>query len=264
MLKSVPVLPVEKSCTELESPFNDEIPPHARVVQVGKPPLILRTWPTDPVASQIVFPIRTRPVPNVRTLSFELNVVQSVPVRAPVVVALAFQIENIPVVLLYERGPSAEREVSPIFVATTPERVARFVLVSARLPERVFTLPERVAILPVAVARLEFVVLRFVMIVLTDPERVFTRPERVAMFHVAVAMFVVRVIMFPVAVAILELIVTSWPVIVAIFVFVVARLVWRVDTVPESVLTRHESVFICPESVPILAFIPVIVPERAD
>jgi hypothetical protein len=72
------------------------------------------------------------------------------------VVELAFQIENTHVVLLYERGPSAEREVSPIFVATTHERVERFVLVSARLPESV-------AILPVAVARLEFVVLRLVV-----------------------------------------------------------------------------------------------------
>ena len=43
----------------------------------------------------------------------------------------------------------------PILVATTPERVARFVLVVARFHERV-------AILPVAVARLEFVVFRFI------------------------------------------------------------------------------------------------------
>jgi predicted RNA-binding protein len=62
-----------------------------------------------------------------------------------VVVALAFQIENTPVVLLYERGSSAERDVSPIFVATTHERVER--------------LPERVAMLPVAVAILELIVM---------------------------------------------------------------------------------------------------------
>jgi hypothetical protein len=45
-------------------------------------------------------------------------------------------------------GHSAERLVSPIFVATVPESVVRLVLVVARFPERV-------AIFPVAVAILE-------------------------------------------------------------------------------------------------------------
>ena len=94
-----------------------------------------------------------------------LNVVQSVPVSAPVVVALAFPIENTHVRLLYARGPIAERAVSPIFVATTPESVARLAVVSARFPERVFTvvvrverLPESVAMFPVAVAIFELIV----------------------------------------------------------------------------------------------------------
>jgi hypothetical protein len=98
-----------------------------------------------------------------------LNVVQSVPVSAPVVVELAFQRENTPVVLLYERGQRAESEVSPIFVATTPERVERLALVVARFPERV-------DIFPVAVARLELVVARLVV--------------RVAILPVAVVRFV--------------------------------------------------------------------------
>jgi hypothetical protein len=44
-----------------------------------------------------------------------LNVIQSVPVSAPVVVELAVLIPNTPVVLLYVSGPSAEREVRLIF-----------------------------------------------------------------------------------------------------------------------------------------------------
>jgi hypothetical protein len=157
----------------------------------------------------------------VRTLSFELNVVQSVPVRAPVVVALAFQIENTPVVLLYEREPSAEREVSPIFVATTHEREARFEFVSARLPERVFTVHERVAMFPVAVAIFEFVVARLVVrlvilvvLVAVCPERVATEPERVETV-------VVRLV---------------------IFVFIVAKFHERVETFPERVAIFHVAV----------------------
>jgi hypothetical protein len=77
-------------------------------------------------------------------------------------------------------GPFAEREVSPILVATTPERVVRLVLVVERFPERVFTVVVSVE--------------RF-------PERVFMFPESVFIFPVAVARFCWRVRMFPVAVA---------------------------------------------------------------
>jgi hypothetical protein len=100
-------------------------------------------------------------------------------VRRPVDVALAFQIENTPVVLLYARGQIAEREVSPIFVATTHERVA---------------------ILPVAVARLEFVVARLVVRVVMFVVFVAVWPERVAMLPVAVARLVFNAEMLPVAV----------------------------------------------------------------
>ena len=48
-------------------------------------------------------------------------------------------IPNTPVLLLYVTGQFAERDVSPIFVATIPERVE--------------SLPERERISPVAVAR---------------------------------------------------------------------------------------------------------------
>jgi hypothetical protein len=171
-----------------------------------------------------------------------LNVFQSVPVSAPVVVEFAFQIENTPVVLLYERGQSAESEVSPIFVATTPERVVRLALVSARLPERVFTIHERVAIFPVAVARL---VVRVAMLELTpprDPESVARFPERVAMFPVAVARLefvvarlVVRVVMFVVLAAVCPERVAIFPVAVARLEFVVARLVVRAAMLPVAV-----------------------------
>jgi hypothetical protein len=92
----------------------------------------------DARAREIPEPEIERPfgVPEMKP-SLLLKVVQSVPVSAPVVVALAFPIENTHVRLLYVSGPTAERAVSPIFVATTPERVVRFVFVSARLPERV-------------------------------------------------------------------------------------------------------------------------------
>ena len=41
----------------------------------------------------------------------------------------------------------------------------------------------------------------------------------------------------------------------AMFVFVSARPVWRVETTPESVLTRHESVRIFPVAVARFAFV---------
>jgi hypothetical protein len=137
-----------------------------------------------------------------------LNVFQSVAESAPVVVEFAILIPNTPVRLLYVRGPSTEREVSDILVATTPESVfteplseLRFAFVVTRLPESVdtvvlrverepereltlpervvkllksvATVPERVAILPVAVARLEFVVVILPVRPATVPERAF-------------------------------------------------------------------------------------------
>ena len=123
-------------------------------------------------------------------LTLLLNDIQSETESAPVVVEFAILTLKSPVPELYVSGPFAEREVSPILVATTPEREERF-------PEMVFIFHERVEIFPVAVARLELVVLRFVFVVARFPE---------------------RVAMFPVAVAMLLLIVTSWPVIVATLV----------------------------------------------
>ena len=55
----------------------------------------------DARASEIPVPAIERPLGVHETIpTLLLNVVQSVPVSAPVVVALAFQIENTPVVLL--------------------------------------------------------------------------------------------------------------------------------------------------------------------
>jgi hypothetical protein len=213
------------------------------------------------LASQMERPVPTRESQFVgerieRAPCLLLNVFQSVPVSAPVVVEFAFQIENTPVVLLYERGPRAEREVSPIFVATTPERVARLALVRARLPERVFTVHERVAMLPVAVARFVWRVTMFPVAVARLEFVVARLVVRVIMFIVFVAVWPERVAMLPVAVAILELIVTSWPVIVAMFVLAVVISVsctvfdpwsfwnaWRIEsaevTVPDPAM-NHE------------------------
>lgn len=84
-------------------------------------------------------------VPAMR-LTLLLNVVQSIPVIAPVVVEFAIFIPNTPVKLLYVRGPFAESDEREILVATTHERVFR-------LPERLNTVPETERIFPVAVAR---------------------------------------------------------------------------------------------------------------
>ena len=167
-----------------------------------------------------------------------MKVFQSVDERAPVVVEFAVRIPNTPVRLLYVRGHTAERAVSPILVATVDERVAsdperedtfelvvvRLVFVVARLPESeaifavwvaivdsaVVTRPERVAILA-------FVVVLFVT----------TVPERVDTLEFVVARLVVRVARLPVAVARLVLV-------VARLLFVVAILPVIAAIVPES------------------------------
>lgn len=61
--------------------------------------------------------------PNVRADCLLLKIFQSVPVSAPVVVELAVEIPNTPVVLLYVSGQFAESAVSPILVAMAHERV---------------------------------------------------------------------------------------------------------------------------------------------
>ena len=100
---------------------------------------------------------RESPVPaSVSPLAVEINpilllkVFQSGTESAPVVDEEAIFIQNTHVELLYVSGQFAERDVSPIFVATTPERVERFVV--------------RVIIFPVAVAILLFMMER-------EPER---------------------------------------------------------------------------------------------
>ncbi len=141
--------------------------------------------------------VRESHVPaSVSPLAVEINpilllkVFQSPTERAPVTDEVAMFIPNTPVRLLYVSGQFAERDVSPILVATTPERVARF--------------PERVAMFPVAVERFVFVV-----------ERLFVSPRMfpvaVARFEFVVERFVVRVEMFPVAVAMLLLMIERDP-----------------------------------------------------
>jgi hypothetical protein len=61
--------------------------------------------------------------PNMRAACLLLKVLQSVVESAPVVVELAVEMPNTPVVLLYVSGPRAESAVSPILVASAPERV---------------------------------------------------------------------------------------------------------------------------------------------
>ena len=149
---------------------------------------------------------------------FALKRFQSDAERAPVVVEFAIFIPKTPVVLLYVSGPFAERDVSPIFVATVPERVLRF-------PERVFTFPERVRILPVAVARLAFVVLRFVV--------------SVAMFPVAVARLIVRLLML-----------TSWDVLLPWSFWNAERIESALVTVPDPATNpvRREERLSLPEN----------------
>ena len=135
-----------------------------------------------------------------------MKVFQSVDERAPVVVEFAVRIPNTPVRLLYVRGHTAERAVSPILVATVDERVER--------------VPDNVDTVVVRFERFEFVVSR-------EPERVFTRPERVDTLEFVVARLVVRVARLPVAVARLVLV-------VARLLFVVAILPVIAAIVPES------------------------------
>ena len=84
-------------------------------------------------------------------------------------VVLAILMPKRPVVLLYVRGPLAERFVRLILVATIPERMVTFpervlklVVRFERLVLVVMRVPEREAISPVAVERFEFVVARLV------------------------------------------------------------------------------------------------------
>jgi hypothetical protein len=137
--------------------------------------------------------------PEIR-LTLLLKVIQSATERAPVVVEFAIAMPNTPVRLLYVSGQFAESDVSPILLATVPEREVRFpervftVAISVeRFHESVFRFHERVEIFPVAVARLALVVLRFVFVVARFPERVFMFPERVAIFPVAVAILLLIV-----------------------------------------------------------------------
>lgn len=83
ILKSVPVFPRENICTDEESPLSEDIPPHARVIHVGVPPLIERTCPFDPLMSPMVSPTRESPLLNVRAFSFVLKIFQSVAESAP-------------------------------------------------------------------------------------------------------------------------------------------------------------------------------------
>lgn len=124
--------------------------------------------------------------PDMR-LTLLLKRVQSPPVRAHVVELFAVAMVNTPVRLLYERGQTAERDVSPIFVATTHERVLT-------VPDRLKTVHERER--------------KLVVRVLTDPERLKRVPERERRFvfkvfttHESENTVHERERMFPVAVA---------------------------------------------------------------
>ena len=110
-----------------------------------------------------------------------MKVFQSVDERAPVVVEFAVRIPNTPVRLLYVRGHTAERAVSPILVATVDERAERVPERDVRLAERPLTVPEsqvrleeRILTVPERVLRLLFVVARFELVVPRFPESLFT------------------------------------------------------------------------------------------
>jgi hypothetical protein len=205
-----------------------------------------------------------------------LNIFQSVAESAPVVVEFAILIPNTPVRLLYVRGPSAEREVSDILVATTPlrvltvhEREVRFVFVVLRLPESV-------AIFPVAVARFVFVVERL-------PERLeifisvtFTRPERVAIsafieanWPLNVPTSLIRPLITPLSVLTVFVTSTSDPEIVEISALLLLSdpesaftVLERETRFPLSVLTVLESVEITPDSIDIFPSVLLTTPDN--
>jgi hypothetical protein len=114
ILKSFPAVPTANVCVAPVWPPRDPI---------FELKLIQSAWESAPVvvaearAREIPLPAIESPFADPDTTpTLLLNVVQSVPVSAPVVVEFAFQIENTPVVLLYERGQRAEREVRPILL----------------------------------------------------------------------------------------------------------------------------------------------------
>ena len=100
ILKSVPAFPIANDCEAAESPFMEEIPEPASVIQTGAPPLMVRYCPLDPFTSQIVFPTRESPLLKVRTFSFPLKVLKSVYESAHVVVEFTIFIPKSPVPLL--------------------------------------------------------------------------------------------------------------------------------------------------------------------
>jgi hypothetical protein len=218
-------------------------------------------------ASPIERPVPTRESQFVgvrieRTPCLLLNVVQSVPVSTPVEEDDAFHIENTPVRLLYERGPTAERAVSPILVATTHESEARLAFVRARLPERVFTFPERILTVVVRVVRLPERVAIFVVLVAVCHERATTLPESVLTVVVRFVTFVFVVARLPERVTKFHERVAILPVAVARFALVVARDPERVVTLELRPPRDPESVARLPESVEILVVLVAVCPER--
>ena len=102
-----------------------------------------------------------------------LNVFQSIELNAPVVVELAILIPNTPERLLYVRGPSTEREVSDIFVATSPLRVETVHESELTVPERLTRFPLSVLILPVTEESVPVIEDMFELIPAIVPERAF-------------------------------------------------------------------------------------------
>ncbi len=151
-----------------------------------------------------VFPTRESPLLKLRTFSFPLKRFQSLIDNAPVVVLFAILIPNIPLLLLYVRGPFAESDVSQIFVATTPLKLNRFLERVLRLPDNVLKFVVRLNRFPDNVLKfverpetvpdreLKFPERRF-----TVPERLTRLPERLAIFPVAVKRFVLIAVILP-------------------------------------------------------------------
>ncbi len=111
----------------------------------GAPPDIERTSPFAPFVSPILFPIRVRPLLNVRIFSFVLSPPLNVPTSliSPLITPLSV----LTVLVTSARDPEIV-ETSTFVLLSDPESDPTVLLRETRFPLSVFTVLERVEITP--------------------------------------------------------------------------------------------------------------------